>query len=98
MEGFFYAQIPCDTLALRLINPLAQGGIAMTTRQGRPRTDRRTYNLQRRLGSLKRQQYHYSRMVGSTEARLAQLKQRLEASNVLIEETERELQASGNRG
>jgi len=70
----------------------------MTTRQGRPRTDRRTYNLQRRLGSLKRQQYHYARMVGSTESRLAQLKQRLEASNVLIEETERELQSSGKRG
>lgn len=67
----------------------------MTTRQRRPRMDRRTYNLQRRLGSLKRQQYHYARVVENTETRLAQVKQRLDASTMLIDETQRELQSLG---
>ena len=67
----------------------------MTTRQRRPRMDRRTYNLQRRLGSLKRQQYHYARVVENTETRLAQVKQRVDASTMLIDETQRELQSLG---
>jgi septal ring factor EnvC (AmiA/AmiB activator) len=59
--------------------------------RGRPRQDQRTYNLNRRLGSLKRQQSHHTRVVGNTEARLSQAKQRLDSVNKQIADTERQL-------
>ena len=59
--------------------------------RGRPRQDIRTYNLNRRLGSLKRQQHHYIRMVENTEARLSQVKQRLESINSQVESVEAQL-------
>ena len=59
--------------------------------RGRPRQNIRTYNLNRRLGSLKRQQSHYARMVSNAETRLSQVKQRLDSVSKQISDTERQL-------
>jgi len=59
--------------------------------RGRPRQDLRTYNLNRRLGGLRRQQQHYERIVNNTDLRLSQVKQRLDSVNKQISDTERQL-------
>jgi len=59
-------------------------------RRGNP-TNRSTYNLQRRLGSLRRQREHFTLMVRNSEQRLEQVKGRLSSVETQMSQVEQQL-------